>query len=404
MRKTSLWITAIFGLVPAMLFGQSRDFRGERLIIDDDNGNLITIQAPSGMAGSWTFQLPAAGPSAAGQTLTSDGSGGYSWAAPSGGGGSIPAGYMILGSSSTPPAGFTASGTMALNGTDAWLAKQPLPAPRFDAGAAESGGKIYVFGGDDGNSTVTATTYEYDPATNTWTTRASMPTTRDAMAVGAVGGKIYVIGGEDAAGSSVLTVNEEYNPATNTWATRAAMPTARRDMGATVAGGKIYVLGGRTNATGSSVYSNLNQEYNPATNTWATRAAMPTGVREPGVASYSGQVYCFGGAGSGNAIASTQIYNPSTNAWSQGAPMPLTDVTLSAEELNGYIYVLQDGYSHFRLDPVSSVWEVVSAPGGSWSPFHNGYHAIGSTIYAVGTNRAVFMYTPKTLLYLFTKS
>src|SRR2546423_12290840 len=66
------------------------------------------------------------------------------------------------------------------------------------------------------------------------------PTWRDPAAVEA-GGKIYVVGG---CASGRLNDVEEYDPASNTWTTKAPMPTARYGLAAAEAGGKIYAIGG----------------------------------------------------------------------------------------------------------------------------------------------------------------
>ncbi|MGD0978070.1 MAG: kelch repeat-containing protein [Candidatus Bathyarchaeia archaeon] len=53
-----------------------------------------------------------------------------------------------------------------------------------------------------------------------------------------VEGKIYAIGGYKQ-GSLTLNTNEEYDPVTNTWTTRAPMPTARMEFGIAVWQDKI---------------------------------------------------------------------------------------------------------------------------------------------------------------------
>src|SRR5688572_1919130 len=52
------------------LFGQNRDFQAERLILDDDNGNTITIQTPVGPITGGTLTLP--DPGGAGTFLISN--------------------------------------------------------------------------------------------------------------------------------------------------------------------------------------------------------------------------------------------------------------------------------------------------------------------------------------------
>ncbi len=54
--------------------------------------------------------------------------------------------------------------------------------------------------------------------------------------------KIYAIGG--AGGGSNLTTNEAYDPTTNTWTTKAAMPTAKAHLAAAVVNNKVYVIEG----------------------------------------------------------------------------------------------------------------------------------------------------------------
>lgn len=73
-------------------------------------------------------------------------------------------------------------------------------------------------------------------------------------------GRIYAIGGYGASGR-VATV-EEYDPAINTWRTRARMPTARNSRGVAVASnGKLYAIGGELGRfTGNPRYLNTVEE------------------------------------------------------------------------------------------------------------------------------------------------
>src|SRR5436190_665394 len=74
--------------------------------------------------------------------------------------------------------------------------------------------------------------------------RRRLPTPRGGQAVVAAGnGQIYALGGVDDRGRTVATV-EAYDPATDRWVSRAAMPTARSGLGAAFLGGRIYAIGG----------------------------------------------------------------------------------------------------------------------------------------------------------------
>src|SRR4030067_3429532 len=74
------------------------------------------------------------------------------------------------------------------------------------------------------------------------------------------------------------------------WTTKAMLREARSGLGVAVVNGRIYAIGGTTSSgfvassPGSAVYAgktptsvtSLNEEYDPATDTWTTKTAMPT--------------------------------------------------------------------------------------------------------------------------------
>src|SRR6185295_5078014 len=75
------------------------------------------------------------------------------------------------------------------------------------------------------------------------TAKADMPTARFGLASATVNGIVYAIGGADFAISSTnphLSTVEAYDPATNHWSTKAALPTARSGLAATAVNGIIY--------------------------------------------------------------------------------------------------------------------------------------------------------------------
>src|SRR5450759_779101 len=109
-------------------------------------------------------------------------------------------------------------------------------------------------------------------AENSWVTRASMHIARSDLEVAVVNGNIYAIGGSGN-GS-----NEEYNPGTDSWTFKAPMPTARSDFGIAVCQNKIYCIGGTTGFSDNTgfVAKGTNEVYDPATDTWETKAPLPT--------------------------------------------------------------------------------------------------------------------------------
>ena len=83
-----------------------------------------------------------------------------------------------------------------------------------------------------------------------------MPTARGYAAGRVLNGKLYVVGG--GSGGQPLGRVEAYNPATNTWATKASMPSARWNLAAASANGILYALGG----LGPNGYTK-NEAYTP---------------------------------------------------------------------------------------------------------------------------------------------
>src|SRR6266566_7534258 len=59
-----------------------------------------------------------------------------------------------------------------------------------------------------------------------WTNKAFMPTPRYSLAVANVNGTLYAVGGSQSYGRVHAEV-EAYDPASDTWTTRASLPTAR---------------------------------------------------------------------------------------------------------------------------------------------------------------------------------
>lgn len=110
----------------------------------------------------------------------------------------------------------------------------------------------------------------FSTSADTWVLKKDMPTARTFLypAAAVVDGKVYVIGGYT---SSWTGINEEYDPVTNTWATKESMTTARGQMAVCVVDGKIYCIGGE-----GSGARQKNEVYDPVANSWAPKADIPT--------------------------------------------------------------------------------------------------------------------------------
>jgi N-acetylneuraminic acid mutarotase len=232
--------------------------------------------------------------------------------------------------------------------TDTFTSKKQMPRPSEHMTIAESGDKIYLFGGlsteHPGETTpgnfYLKDSWEYDPANDSWKALAPMPEPRQAGAAVAVNGKIYVIGGDGLLPGAanppkpddiiVVGTNEVYDPAMNEWATKRQMPTPRNHEAIGAVNGKVYVIGGRiTNANvGNMISSGVDavEEYDPATDSWRALNKMPTARSGVGWGTYQGMIYVLGGESrdyhEDAIMRDMEAFNPATNEWFRLQPMP----------------------------------------------------------------------------------
>ena len=248
---------------------------------------------------------------------------------------------------------------------DKWTKKKNMPLAAHHVAVAENAGKIYVFGGGvqkqaGGPSYVPVNNaWEYDPAADAWRALAAMPTSRLAAVAAAAGGKIYVMGGagnykardgqslEPNQAHRVLDINEVYDPATNTWAAKQILPTPRNSMFAGVVNGKIYLIGGRVAtafATTGSV-TDIVEEYDPATDKWGfLKDRMPT-PRDEGVAGvFNNRIYVAGGesitALNNSVSRAFEAYDPASNSWQAMGNMPTARYGVAGGVIGNRIHVV----------------------------------------------------------------
>jgi N-acetylneuraminic acid mutarotase len=226
-----------------------------------------------------------------------------------------------------------------------WTKKKDMPQQLHHAMTTVHNGKIYVFGGFSRPGKELAwqpvdNAWEYTPDTDAWKALAPLPTRRGAGGAAVVNGKIFVVGGastlpgatdpairfDGQPRDNVLGTNEEYDPATNTWKSRAPMPTARNHFLTMEVGGKIYTIGGRLGSTFITRSSNteVNEEYDVAQDVWRTKAAMPTARSGVAGGVYNGKIYVAGGEFQNDKIMGAfrafEAFDPATNTWDQSLP------------------------------------------------------------------------------------
>jgi N-acetylneuraminic acid mutarotase len=269
-----------------------------------------------------------------------------------------------------------------------WRTATPAQTKRTEVAAATLNDKIYVVGGFERpgfgnlmNFAITPALEEYDPSTDRWTSRASMPVGLHHAGIGVAGGKLYVIGGYKHSGLSVwqpVATVYVYDPATDTWAERAPMPTSRGALSVSEQDGKLYAIGGYDRKANSSAV----EVYDPERNTWAERASLPTPRDHLAAATVSGKVYAIGGRLNGDYrqnLSVTEVYDPATDRWSRAADLPTARSGITASVVGDRIYVFggEGGEGTFRENeayaPAHDAWQAMA-------PMPTGRHGLGSAV------------------------
>lgn len=256
------------------------------------------------------------------------------------------------------------------------------------AGNADVQYPIVIGGNTDRSDTLTATNFVYESGPfNGWVAGPSavpdLPEPRgNRPAVCEFSGKVYVASGSVAGGPAVdvlqATVNTgNYPPAPPVedpllvgWEdVDADIITPRWYPAFAVADGKLFVMGGWDE--GRNVLG-VNEAYDPATNSWSTKAPMPVPVRGAAAASIDGKIYVAGGAGIVNPYECTlQVYDAATDSWTIGTSLTTPRDLVTGFALDGKFHVLA-GANVPDTGMGTGEHEVYDPATGTWT-----YHTIG---------------------------
>ena len=203
-----------------------------------------------------------------------------------------------------------------------------------------------------------------------WTGVASLTSARRSLATAVASSVIYAVGGANSAGTALKTV-QAYNPATNSWTTKAPLPAARPfGNGATHIGGTIYVPGGQD---GTAVITRTLYAYKISTNLWSTKATMPVFSGCGGSGVISGKLYVFSGCtktatGPQTAAGLLHRYDPATNGWTTLRAAPAVHVGPAVSVVAGKLYVAGgNNGSNAAInrvdvyDPAADSWSTIAA-------------------------------------------
>jgi N-acetylneuraminic acid mutarotase len=285
------------------------------------------------------------------------------------------------------------------NSASSWSTMSPMPTARGGFGIAVVNGKIYAIGGLNTDNQALNTVEEYNPLTNEWSSKMSMPTPRTGFATAVYDNKIYAIGG--TVGNGYVGNNEVYDSVTNTWSTKASMPTPRADLSANVVNDKMYLIGGKRYSGQDPFYkeTDVNECYDPTTDSWSTKASLPTAVQGYGSAVVDNKIYVIGGSktptsgGTSTIINNNQVYDTQTDQWTIAAPLSSLSSYGAAGVTEGYLAPKAIYYiGGFTGGDFSDQTKVYTLSNNSWSyteamptaRAYLGLAVVNDALYAIG--------------------
>jgi N-acetylneuraminic acid mutarotase len=280
-----------------------------------------------------------------------------------------------------------------------WQQKASFSAPRYAACGFTIGNFLYFGTGYNNSNSSQSDFWKYDPVLDSWSQVASIATPRISAVSFQINGKGYV--GLGYNGSHLTDLNE-YNPVTNTWTAKAALPAnGRYGAGSFSIGSYGYVVGGNKGSA-SGPFSSETFAYDAVTNSWSAKAAFPGMARygiRGGVINNVG--YIFGGVNGTGAVGSFYFndlwkYDPIFDSWNQLTDFPGVGRNYPTVFVIDDLLVAGNGHSattyfndFFAFNTVTNTWSPLPSLQSTESRWGAVGSAIGSDAYLTGGNRSI---------------
>lgn len=252
---------------------------------------------------------------------------------------------------------------------DSWTKKADFPVSTkgwYAAAPFVIGDKLYLAGGINGNDLKRQNTlWEYNSSNDQWTQRKNLPGPERFNAAGfAVGGKGYVVFGSIGwgLGQADYPTNGtlyEYDPMTDSWATRADHPSSRGGTNITNRefNGLVVNINGRpfVNAGGNAPYEQIYgwYEYVPGKNTWETRSKITAGSQR--YFSIGNKAYFLSGEMERGKLME---YDATTDTWTKYPGKEIYIPFVNGADNAGYSFraAALNGIAYFGIGAKSKEW------------------------------------------------
>ncbi|MDY6868856.1 MAG: kelch repeat-containing protein, partial [Chloroflexota bacterium] len=192
------------------------------------------------------------------------------------------------------PEGVSGKGFRYVPETDEWLPIAEKPTPVTDISAVVIGEKIYVPGGEGVNGQPIDTLEIYDPRQDSWEEGVPLPEALSAYALADFEGKVYLFGGWD--GEKARDSVWVYEPAEDGWRAGTQLAQPLYDATAVALTDRIVVLGGREdNRSSSATWSYFPSRDVANGSPWERFVDLPEARYGFGAASIYDSIYLLGG-------------------------------------------------------------------------------------------------------------
>jgi len=213
---------------------------------------------------------------------------------------------------------------------------------RTGLSATACGGRIFVLGGHDGETTTktfeTFTPNTDDKTPDAWCDRGEwcemphMLARRAYLTADVLGKQVFAVGG--SADGRMLNTVEVFDIKQNCWAhwfTMPPMQTKRTLHGSAVGDGKLFICGGCDGIRDMATC----ECYDPGSNSWEWKDRMEVGRSDLAVAAAGGSLYAIGGQNrlqedGPRAHATVEVFNFYSERWSSGLPLHVGRIGLTA--------------------------------------------------------------------------
>ena len=223
-----------------------------------------------------------------------------------------------------------------------WTKVDELDIPLNHATACESGGIIYIVGGESKNRTTVPAIHQYDTNIGKWTHDvAKLPTALSHASCNIYDNFIYISGGYD--GTKPVATSYRYD--IDVWGEPeilAALSTARYRHASKILNDKLYVAGGKIKEGTSSFATNQVEvmDLSEEAISWSSIGPMDTPRSDFALLTWSGKLQAIGGINNENVLLdSISSFSDTENEWQEAIPMPFSNSAFNPALFNNKLFL-----------------------------------------------------------------